>query len=117
MTKIIGIGPGDLAFLYPKAQKEIEDADILIGGKRNLADFAHLNKETMVIGNNLKEIAAYIATHQEEKNIVVLASGDTGLFSIAQVMKKYLPEVELTFYPGISSLQYLWQKCKSVWKG
>ncbi len=116
MTKIIGIGPGDLDFLYPLAQKEIEKADVLIGGKRNLADFAHLHKETRIIGNNLKEIAAYIADNWEKKNIVVLASGDTGLFSIAKVLKEYLPQVDLTFYPGISSLQYLLAKKKMSWE-
>lgn len=112
MIKIIGIGPGDLAYLYPLALKEIEGADMLIGGRRNLADFAHLNKKTLVIGNNLKEICTYIEENGDKENIVVLASGDTGLYSIAKVIKDRVPGVAVDFYPGISSLQYFLAKLR-----
>ena len=30
---IIGIGPGDAAYIYPLAQKLIEQAEVLIGGR------------------------------------------------------------------------------------
>ena len=35
---VVGIGPGDPAYLLPKAQKIIENAHIIVGGKRALAD-------------------------------------------------------------------------------
>ena len=41
----------------------------------------------------------------------MLASGDTGLFSIRAYLQKKLPKIPFTVLPGISSLQYLIAKC------
>ena len=110
-TTIVGIGPGDQGYLYPLAAKAIEGAELLIGGERNLREFDLEAKETFVIGNNLKEVAALIRENYGKKDIAVLASGDTGLFSIRGYLQKQLPELEFQVLPGISSLQYLIAKC------
>lgn len=112
---IIGIGPGDQGYLYPLAEKAIKEADLLIGGKRNLAEFAHLNKKTMAIDKSLKPIVEYIGDHYQEESIAVLASGDTGLFSIRAYLQKHLPQVPFKVLPGISSLQYLMAKENLNW--
>ncbi len=108
---IVGIGPGNQGYLYPLAQKAIEEADVLIGGKRNLEEFAHLNKETVSIDGKLAPIVSFIEEQWQNKSIAVLASGDTGLFSIRAYLQKKLPEVPFSVLPGISSLQYLIAKC------
>ncbi len=108
---IVGIGPGNHEYIYPLAQKAIEGADVLIGGKRNLEEFAYLKKETVVIDGKLAPVVALIEQQWQEKSIVVLASGDTGLFSIRAYLQKKLPKIPFTVLPGISSLQYLIAKC------
>lgn len=112
---IAGIGPGNPDYLCPGAKRIIEEADVLIGGRRNLDDFAALQKETLCIDRNLKNVIDYIAEHYQDRSIVVLASGDTGLFSISSYLRKKLPQVDFNVLPGISSLQYLMAKRDLKW--
>ncbi len=112
---IIGIGPGDKNYIYPAANKLIEASDVLIGGRRNLDLFLHLEKEEVVIGNNLAGIERYMLKHIGKKKMAVLASGDPGVFSISEYLKNRLVDVELLVYPGISSLQYLCAKINKSW--
>ena len=112
---IAGIGPGNPDYLCPGAKRIIEEADVLIGGRRNLEDFAELNKETLCIDRSLKTIVDYIAENYETRSIVVLASGDTGLFSISSYLRKKLPRVDFNVLPGISSLQHLMAKKDLKW--
>jgi precorrin-6Y C5,15-methyltransferase (decarboxylating) len=114
-TSIIGIGPGDRGFLYPLAAVAIEKADLLFGGERNLREFAPAGKETFCISNNLCDVASWIEENHGKKNIVVLASGDTGLFSIRAYLQKKLPDLDFQVLPGISSLQYFIAKCNVNW--
>lgn len=113
---IIGIGPGNEEYIYPAARKYIESGDILVGGKRNLELFHSLQKEEVVIGSSLEPIVRFIRDNIDTKRIVVLASGDPGIFSIAEYVKKHLCGVEMEVYPGISSLQYLCARVGKRWE-
>lgn len=104
---IIGIGPGDAAYIYPLAQQLIEEAEVLIGGRRNLDELAQPGQETLVIDRGLAQVAEYIQDSWQSRRLVVLASGDTSLFSVRAYLQKKLPEVPFEVLPGISSLQYL----------
>lgn len=114
-TTIAGIGPGDPAFLIPAAKKAIDEAEVLIGGKRNLEDCGVGDRECIIIDKNLAKVVEFIAANDGKKNITVLASGDTGLFSIGSYLRKVLPDVDFTVLPGISSLQYLMAKLDLKW--
>ncbi len=113
---IVGIGPGNPDYIYPAARKLIESADVLIGGKRNLEAFRHLQKEEVAIGADLEAVETHIRRNIGKKTMVVLASGDPGLFSIATYLKERLSGIELDVYPGISALQYLCAKLKHNWE-
>jgi precorrin-6Y C5,15-methyltransferase (decarboxylating) len=112
---LIGIGPGNPDYIYPAAQKIIESSDVLIGGRRNLDLFSHLPKETFVISGKLEGISRYIIENIGVKKMVVLVSGDPGLFSIAAYLKDELGGIEIELFPGISSLQYLCAKLTKSW--
>ena len=43
---VAGIGPGDPDYILPKAQKAIEGAHYLVGGRRALSDYAKPSQET-----------------------------------------------------------------------
>ena len=112
---IIGVGPGAKEFVHPATGKIIQESDVIIGGKRNLELFSELNKEQIIIGNNLEQICEYITLNAERKKIAVLATGDPGLYSIMQFLNSRLKNIEIEVLPGISSLQYLCCKLKMNW--
>lgn len=115
---VLGVGPGSKELITPLAMKHIEGSDVLIGGKRNLEIFQEMNKEKLEIGGNLEPIYDYIKDNVKSKKISVLVSGDTGIYSILEYLKKKFSasdEVELEVVPGISSLQYLCSKIKLNW--
>ena len=110
---IIGVGPGNPGFLYPIAKDLIDRADIVIGGRRQLAEFAPNAPQTAVIDRGLAAILTLIEANWREKRLVVLASGDTGLFSIRAYLQNRLPHVPFAVLPGISSLQCLLAHCNA----
>lgn len=112
---IAGLGPGSEDYMLPAVRELIRNSDVLIGGERNLKPFKHLGKETVVIGDNLNEICDFIVRHIDDKRIVVLASGDPGLFSISGYLKGRLAGIDTVVLPGISSLQYLCSKLHLSW--
>lgn len=114
-TYIIGIGPGDKGYLYPLAASVIEKADLIIGGERILSAFAQGDKDTFCVRNNLCDVVACIEENAGKINIAILASGDTGLYSIRAYLQKKLPDIDFQVLPGISSLQYFMAKTDLNW--
>ena len=112
---VLGMGPGDKELVCPAAEKIIDQSDVIIGGKRNLQNYSHLNKEKLVVGNNLEEISAFISENIGNKVISILASGDPGIFSIMEYLKNKLEDQEIEVIPGISSFQYLCAKLNLSW--
>jgi len=112
---IAGIGPGARELVHPAAGRLIEGCDILIGGRRNLELFPEVCSQKVEIGNNLEEIRTLIEQNIADKKIVVLVTGDPGIYSIMDFLKSRLEEVEIEALPGISSLQYLCSKLRLSW--
>ena len=79
---IVGIGPGDPAYLLPKARKIIEDARILVGGKRALADHSHSGVRECAIGADIPGVLDFIRDALAEDDVVVMVSGDPGYYSL-----------------------------------
>lgn len=113
---VAGVGPGTNEFVLPIVRNLVAQSEVIIGGQRNLELFAVEDKETIVIKNNLDEICSYIAGHLQQKKIIVLASGDPGIYGIAAYLQKKLPGIEMEIIPGVSSLQYLCAKLKISWE-
>lgn len=113
---ILGVGPGDKGLICPEAEKVINNCHVLIGGSRNLKVYGNLDCERITVGNNLVEIANYIMSNMEQKNIAVLASGDPGVFGILEFLKGKIDNDKILVVPGISSFQYLCAKIKISWQ-
>ena len=112
---IAGVGPGNINLITNKALDAIKKSDILVGGIRNISAFEHLNKETFIIQNNLKDVCDFLIKNYKHKKICVLASGDVGIFSIASYLIKKLPEIKFEQISGISSVQYFCSKINLSW--
>lgn len=112
---IIGLGPGHPDYILPKAKKMIDNADIVIGGKRNLESIDVKGKETLAITSKLQEIIDFIKDNYLEKRIAVVVSGDTGFYSFLKYIRKHFKRDVLEVVPGISSLQYMFAKIGESW--
>ena len=111
---ILGTGPGDKKYILPIVFDIVKESDLIIGGKRNLANFGLDKKEVIEITADLDKTAEFIKKRRDKK-IAVLASGDPLFYGIGATMSRYFSQDELNIVPGISSVQYLFCKLGKAW--
>ena len=78
---VAGIGPGNPAYMVPEAVQAIEKAQVLVGGKRALAQFAASEagkQKTMAIGGDIPAVMNFIGENLARQDVVVMVSGDPG---------------------------------------
>jgi precorrin-6Y C5,15-methyltransferase (decarboxylating) len=116
-NKIIVIGLGmSSTDLTESHMTIIENADILVGGKRHLEFFDHLLIEKRVIDSSLDSLFEYIREQMQNKQIVVLASGDPLFFGIGERLTRVLGSKNLVFYSNISSVSAAFSKINMPWQ-
>ncbi|GMO29047.1 MAG: bifunctional cobalt-precorrin-7 (C(5))-methyltransferase/cobalt-precorrin-6B (C(15))-methyltransferase [Termitinemataceae bacterium] len=112
---MIGCGAAD--FLITKeAISAIADAKIFFGSERLILEYAK-EKISYAIYKPC-EIIKKIIDSKEEK-FAILVSGDTGFYSAANNIAKDSAQIEdcnLTFIPGISSVQIFFARLKLAWQ-
>ncbi len=116
-VSIIGIGIGNLDFTHKKSMDLISNSDCLIGAKRMLSDFIHLNKDTFE-SSKAEDIYKYISKDNAHKSFGVLVSGDTGFYSLSKKLTEILKQDEditVENIPAIGSLQYFCSKLNLSW--
>ena len=111
---IVGLGPGNLLDLSPRARAAIEAAEIIAGYKTYINLIPELVAGKKIIATEMmQEIErAELAIEQSRKNfsVAVISSGDAGIYGMAGlVIEKILelpenlqPEFEVV--PGISAV-------------
>ncbi|AKP32339.1 cobalt-precorrin-7 (C(5))-methyltransferase [Yersinia aleksiciae] len=109
MITVVGIGPGDTQHLTPSALRAIDQAEVLVGGKRHLATFSGHGRETRLLDADLLGLLEWLDNHKQ-RAIVVLASGDPLLYGIGKLLAANFNSDELHIVPGISAIQYLCAK-------
>lgn len=106
-VSIVSTGLGNKDLLTTEGKKAIENSQVVIGAEKLLKEFGD-RKETIVLKGNLDYISDFIKENYEKKSIAVLVTGDAGLYSLAQSVKKRIPkDIPCEIIPGIGSLQYL----------
>ncbi|CAM4139013.1 precorrin-8X methylmutase [Pedobacter westerhofensis] len=112
MIKVVGIGPGGQDYLLPIARKAIQEADVIIGYHYYFQFITDLIQEgTVCIGKELseEEKRAEIAIEKaiEGYNVVVIGSGDAGIYSMASIVYQKAAasgeDIDLETIPGISA--------------
>lgn len=112
MISVVGIGPSreDMTL---RALKTIQDADVVIGYKAYIKHIQDLVEEKEVIskgmGQELSRAELAIAESRSEKNVVLVSSGDPGVFGMANVLfaliGKY-EDIKVEVVPGISAVNF-----------
>ncbi|MDG5474482.1 cobalt-precorrin-7 (C(5))-methyltransferase [Citrobacter freundii] len=106
MLTVVGMGPAGLHLMTPAAREAVATADVLVGGKRHLQQFADFTGEQFVLGANIPELLDWINTHRAQQ-VVVLASGDPLFYGIGTRMVAHFGIENVRIIPGISAVQYL----------
>ncbi|HAG08676.1 MAG TPA: precorrin-6y C5,15-methyltransferase (decarboxylating) subunit CbiE [Desulfotomaculum sp.] len=113
--KVIGVGPGGEDYLLPAAQKAIEEADILVGGRRAMALFNRLKKEKRIIDASLSKVTDFL-NQKQGKKVAVLVSGDPGLYSFLDYLLKHFGEEKIEVVPGLSPVQVAFARARMSWQ-
>jgi len=87
----VGIGPGALGHMTLKAKQEIENADVIVGYKTYVKLIDQIIKpETEVFSGNMGQevdrARKAIQKALENKQVVVVSSGDSGVYGMAGVV-------------------------------
>ncbi len=112
---VIGIGPGDPDYILPVSRKAVENADILIGGRRQLDLFSYTEKKELLLKGNYKEVLSYIVKNKDNEKIAVLVSGDPGYHSLLGVISKHFNSDNYRVFPGVSSFQVAMARVGLIW--
>jgi len=113
-VSIIGVGmsPDDLTARHLKI---IEEADVLVGGKRLLDHFKDCAARKKAIGRNIDDVIDFVKNQMKSRKIVVLASGDPLFFGIGERMVDAIGPQHILIYPNISSVSAAFARLKKPW--
>ncbi|WP_039058552.1 cobalt-precorrin-7 (C(5))-methyltransferase [Enterobacter sp. Bisph1] len=106
MLTVAGMGPGNLALITPQALEAVAQADVLVGAKRHLAQFASFAGEVRVLDADIPALLTWLE-NQRARKVVVLASGDPLFYGIGTRLVAHFGLDALRIIPGISAVQYL----------
>jgi len=114
MVTVVGTGvdPEDLT---EKHREAIQAAEVLVGGKRQLALFAGQTQTSWVLGANPTAILEAVKQESTGKRVVILASGDPLFFGIGQRALEVFGLENVRFLPNVTSLQKSFARLKLPW--
>jgi cobalt-precorrin-7 (C5)-methyltransferase len=112
---VVGIGPGSPDYLLPIAQKAINEAQVLVGSKRALAQFAPKGSESKVINKDIAGTLTYIRQRLIQTDVVVMVSGDPGFYSMLTTLQREFSADKLRVLPGLSSVQLAFAEIGLSW--
>lgn len=111
---VIGLGPGNKAYLTPSAKRALKEADDILGYDFYIKLAAPFHKnQTLHESDNRQELdRAKHAIHLagKGKKVAMVSSGDPGIFAMAAAifevvdqMQDEMPDIEIEIEPGITS--------------
>ena len=112
MTKIyaVGIGPGDAAYLAPKAREILLQSDVIVGYIGYVEIIAELTQGKKIIATGMKGEAerceAAINEVLKGQKVCVVSGGDAGIYGMASLLCELAEkhqEIEIEVIPGITA--------------
>jgi precorrin-6Y C5,15-methyltransferase (decarboxylating) len=94
----------------------IERAEVLVGGKRHLHEFADHPGEKIRLKAPLDEVLKSIEEISSEQRTLLLASGDPSFYGIGRRLVDLLGKERLLVLPNITAVQYLMAKLAEPWE-
>ncbi len=95
---VVGIGPGSLDDMTYRARRMIEDATTVVGYKRYVDLIAELVEGKKVLDTGMTQeidrCRAALKEASEGENVVVISSGDAGIYGMAGLVLELLVKVD-----------------------
>jgi cobalt-precorrin-7 (C5)-methyltransferase len=104
---IAGCGPGHADYITTAVHSAVAQAEVVVGAKHLLALLTPSMPSTatqIAVGADIQAALDTMESYDTQR-IVVLASGDTGLFSLARSVQNRFGQQQCQLIPGISSIQ------------
>jgi precorrin-6Y C5,15-methyltransferase (decarboxylating) len=108
---VVGVGPGSKGLITPVAEKVIDEAEVLVGGRDVLKKYSCGEKK--VVGGDVGDVIRFIRDRRD-KRLVVITSGDPCFYSLLDVILREFPKEEVEVVPGISSMQLCFARIKET---
>ena len=114
---IVGCGPGAMDYITPAAEAAAGKADVLIVSQRLKDLFPKCPAERIDSGTDVAGILDTIASRRDDgRQVVLLATGDPGIASLAQPAIRRFGRENCKVIPGISSVQVAFARLGLGWQ-
>lgn len=110
MLTVAGVGPGNPKYITIDVYERIKEAEHIIAFGRIGNSIKYLREDYQEV-NKVDDIVELL---KENKDILLLASGDPNFFGIVEYLKKSNIEIKEVL-PGLSSFQYMMAKLEKSW--
>lgn len=114
---VVGIGPGSPDYLVPAAKRKIDEAKVLIGSKRALAEYSKDGQVIKAVDKDLDSLMLFIGKRLSSSDVVVMVSGDPGYYSLLPALRQNFTRISFEVIPGISSFQLAFARINQPWQG
>lgn len=108
---IAGAGTGNLAHVTPEVRDAVLRADVVCGSGR----FRKLVPPSQKFIPLTSFAETFTKLEHESGQVIILVSGDPGVYSLLPLVRKRFPREKITVLPGISSLQVLCAYAGESW--
>ena len=100
---LIGIGEDGRDGLSPAAARALDQAQLVVGGRRHLDLAQPIAAETLAWPSPLTDALPAILARRGS-TVAVLASGDPFFYGVGTLLSQHIPTGEMVVMPGVSSV-------------
>lgn len=111
---VIGIGQGR-QHLTSQHMAIIQTADVLAGGRQQLALFPDFQGEVLVVDRHIDTFIEKLQSRTPDCRVVVLASGDPLFHGIGATLLAHFDPSQLCFFPNVNSVAAAFAAIKKSW--
>lgn len=111
MLTVAGVGPGDRKYLTKIVEEKLKEAEYILAFGRIGESLKDIRDDIRKV-NRVDDVLKFI---EEEKDILLLASGDPNFYGIVNFLKNKGVNIKEVL-PGISSFQYMMSKLQKSWE-
>lgn len=115
--KIVGCGPGAPEFVTPAARNACAWADVAVGAPSVFELFMHCPDTRIEMKSDSKLVMNEVEKLPQGTKVVVLVTGDPGVFSLATSFINRFGAGSCEVIPGVSSVQVAFARLGLSWSG